>query len=342
LVVGGTCWADTFYLKNHAQIVGKIVEETESEYTVNSYGFIVKIPKSEVVQILRSDQPQPSTPEPTQPQPATPIPAEPTPAVPIIATPTPTPTQLFPQDGLPPFPTPQEPLPTPTQTGAGPIASETDMLNLKEAPLLPVILPQGKVYQVVGTNVKFRQGPAIDQPEIETFSGSTILIGIGKEAGWVHARTAVGVEGWVHETFVREMQSVPCLVTGSGVSVRESAGEVYRSIMQLRESDVVLKLDERNEWWLILYQDSIVGWCNRQYLQPLTNEALYRPKMNVVFNDEKNQPVLMNKTPVDNGLMLMTFTVRDPQIVLGGKTNLLVLYRDVELFQRPDVVYMSE
>ncbi|MGC9328314.1 MAG: SH3 domain-containing protein, partial [Candidatus Hinthialibacter sp.] len=209
-------------------------------------------------------------------------------------------------------------------------------------PLLPVVLPTGKVYQVIGAGVRFRKGPSLDYEVIDSLPGQTVLLEIEFVDNWLHAKTMSGVEGWIHPSFVRPMENLPCLVTGDRLHVREAPDDLSLSLNRLRRGEVIIKLEERGDWWFVLTGDSTVGWCSRQYLSPLENENLYRPPMRIANNSEMGMPILVERKPMAQGTQQVNLTIRDSNCVQAGKAKWVILHRDPALFSSPQMKYVSE
>ncbi len=210
-------------------------------------------------------------------------------------------------------------------------------------PLLPVVLPKGKAYQVTGAGIRFREGPSTEYPISDTLSGQAVLVGLEFQSEWLRAKTLDEEEGWIHQNFIRLMDNTPCLVTGDRLNLREAPGEVYQPLERLRKGDMVIKLDENENWFYVLYEERVAGWCSKEYLLPLTNESAYRPTMTTVVNSEVNMPVLIEKNPLSPQQMTVNLTVRDPSIVQAGKTKVIVFHEDRTLLDSGDGPnYVSE
>ncbi len=307
---GIVSYADTLLLRSGDQLIGKIISEDSEKYFVDVNGIVLEVRRSDVTSITRKDDLSGyESGEFTSPD--------------SVGDTTAT---------IPPF---GDESSFPSQT------PQTETPTLTPTPLLPVVLPQGKAYQVTGSGVRFREGPKLDYPVVSTLLSRTILIEIETAEGWLHAKTLEGVEGWIHPNFVTPMENLPCLVTGDRVNVREAPGEVYRSLGLLRKGDIVLKLEERTDWWNVLTSDSIAGWCNKEYLFPLENERIYKPKMSAVRNSDVGTPILFQSMPSSNGQQKVTFTVRDENIVVAGIAKIIVFHKDKELFERKAPLYVS-
>ncbi|MFB3788962.1 MAG: SH3 domain-containing protein [bacterium] len=312
-------WSDTVIFKNGTQAIGTILSMTDEKIVMDVFGVTTEFLRSEIVEIIRKESP----PENTTPPAVTPetVPAA-TEPVNSITPETPVPSKLVPPASVPVAP----PL-------------ENEPLQ----PLLPVLLPHGKAYQVQGSaGVRFREGPNLDSPIIAMLPGKTILLEVEIANGWLRAKTLDGKEGWIHPNFVLPLESVSCLVTGENVNIREAPGELYRPLAKLRKGEVVLKLEEQGEWWFVLSQETVSGWCNKAYLQPVTDENLIRPPMRVVNNQDAGMPILVVKRAETAETLQISFTVRDPNIVLAQKTNVLVFYRDANLFNSEKSAYVSD
>ncbi len=307
-----TC-ADTLLLQSGDQIIGNITSETDEAIVINVNGVSLIVQRSDVIKIIRKETPvddftTPSFPETIQSSTGSEI----------------IPSQIIPW--------------TPNQ---GTINSEL-IRDSTPQPLLPVILPQGKTYQVIGQGVRFRKGPSLDYDIIESLSGQSILLEIELRDNWLHAKTINGVEGWVHPGQIRALENLPCLVTGDRVHIREGADELTRSLARLRRGDVVVKLKEYGDWWFVLLNDSVAGWCSKSYLLPLTDEKIYRPAMRSTSNADSGMPIVIERKTDASGFQSIDFIVRNDDIVQSGKTNLIVFYRDPAQFTNSEMSPVSE
>lgn len=310
----GTGWTDTIYLISGEQLIGTIIREDDLTIVIDVSGVQLSVRRSDITDIIRSSVPGPTYPSPGGASEGI------RPATGSLTTPT-----------------------GPTGSTTQPFLYGSNQLEEQPLqPLLPVILPKGKIYQVTGAGVRFREGPSLDYPIINTLPGKTILIELEVIEGWLRAKTTDGVEGWIHPNFVVPMENVPCLVTGDGLQIREAPGELYRALERLKRGDLVLKLEERGDWWMVLFGESIAGWCSKEYLQPLGDESQYKTKLSVISNQEAGMPVLMQRQMDQPGMQRITCTVRDPNIVIGGKTKVLIFHRDQTLFNNPELKYVSE
>ncbi|RJP23179.1 MAG: SH3 domain-containing protein [Candidatus Omnitrophota bacterium] len=304
-----TAKADTLLLRSGDQIIGTIISEDADTYTVDVNGNLLGVRKIDVLSLTRKGESIKKETEST-----TPI------------------ESVSPDRGLQPASIDPE-----KKT----LFPSTETPSLVPRPLLPVVLPQGKAYQVTGTEVRFRQGPKLEYPVVASLLSRTILIEIEFAEGWLHAKTLEGVVGWIHPNFVNLMENLPCIITGDRVNIREAPGEVYRSVGLLRKGDLVIKLEERADWWFILTGNSTAGWCHKEYLLPLEDPNLYKPKMNVVQNGEAGSPILFQTVPASLGQQKVTFTVRDENITLAGITKVVIFHRDRTLFANSESLYVS-
>ncbi|MBN2330082.1 MAG: SH3 domain-containing protein [Candidatus Omnitrophica bacterium] len=305
------CAGDTLLLKSGDQIIGTIVSMTDQEVIVDVNGVPVSIKRADILEIVRSGE---------------------------AAGP------AFPPVSLPPVQATQEiqtPLTTPwSSTPISPAPGET--LSSLSQPLLPVVMPAGKAYQVIGAGVRFRKGPSLDYEVIDSLPGQTVLLEIEFVDNWLHAKTVDGVEGWIHPSFVRPMENIPCLVNGDRLHVREAPDELSLSLDRLRRGDVVIKLEERGDWWFILSGDSTVGWCSRQYLSPMEDQDIYLPPMRIAGNSDLGMPILVDRKPMAQGIQQVNLTIRDSNCVQAGKAKWVVLHRDPALFSSAQLKYISE
>ncbi len=318
-------WSDTLLLQSGDQIIGNIISETDETIVVNVNGVSLTLQRLDVIKIIRKEDSGKDFSIPTFPeriQSTTDSVINPSQVIPWTSNPgTATPAVI--QDSTP-------------------------------QPLLPVILPKGKTYQVIGQGVRLRKGPSLDYDIIESLSGQTILIEQEFMDNWLRAKTIYGVEGWVLAGNIRALENLPCLVTGDRLHVRESADELTRSLARLRRGDVVVKLKESGDWWFVLLNDSkansmanskadsIAGWCSKNYLLPLTDEKVYRPLMRSTSNAEIGMPILVERKIDGAGFQSIDFLVRNDDIVQSGKTKLIVFYRDADQFTNSEMSPVSE
>ncbi len=310
---------DTILLKNGDQAIGTIVAMNEQEVAIDINGTIWKVPRSDIVEIIRKEESSGTNPPAIGPETVQPA--------------TDTQTQMTPLTPL----TPVAPFTSTLVPSATPIVSES-----APQPLLPVVLPKGKAYWVIGIAGRFRKGPSLDYEIVDSLPGQTILLEIEFVENWLHAKTLTGVEGWIHPSSVQALENQPCLVTGDRVHVREAADELSRSLERLRKSDVVLKLQERGDWWFILSTNGVAGWSSKQYLSPLTDKNSYSPPMRVAGNADLGMPILVDRKPMEPGVQQVTFILRDENIAVSGKTRLIVFFSDPNLFTSENLKYVSE
>jgi len=317
LILVSVSWADTLKLRSGDQLIGTILSENQEAFTVDVNGIQVTVRRADVEYIIQNGVRRDIGGAPSVPAPAV------SSATPAAATPT-----IQPATPVPIPIKPESPTMNPT-------------LNAPLKPILPIILPQGKMYQVTGSAIRFRQGPNLNFPVVSTLSYRTPLIEIEVAEGWLHAKTLEGVEGWIHPNFVQPMGNLPCLVNGDGVNLRESPGEVYRSLTRLHRGDVVMKLEEQADWWFVLSEGAVAGWCNKQYFQPLTDTSLYKPPMTVVNNQDAGLPILLQKNPGNPGEVGVVFTIRDEKIIVAGITKIIIFHKDAGLFNNEKLTYSS-
>ncbi|MDX9754621.1 MAG: SH3 domain-containing protein [bacterium] len=346
LFLGLNGFADTLLLKNNSQLIGKILSESADEFLLDVDGVQLKVKRVDVLSVIQNNvQRDVNAPAQASVSPAT----QTVPVTETIETATDT--------GLLPIltpPTTQTEAPTSSfpvavpgtdQQSAAPVVPEptaTEEEAGSDLPLLPLSLPQGKVYQVIGAGVRFRGGPNLTYPVLDSLPSQTVLLEIEAMEGWLHARTTDGKEGWIHQNFVQPLENTPCLVIGSNLNVREAPGEVYRSLDRLRKGDVVIRLGQQGDWVYVLANATIAGYCHKDFLSPLTDEKVYRPQMAIVRNEDVGMPILVQRN--SDGLLqqVVSLTVRDEQIVLGGITKVLVLFRQKETLADPNLNYKSE
>lgn len=324
IVLLATPWmaaGDTILLKNGDQAIGTIVSMNEQEVAIDINGNIVRLLRSDIAEIIRKEESSGTTPPaivPATVQPATEIQTQ---------------TQMTPLTPL----TPVVPFSSTLVPSSTQVVSES-----APQPLLPVVLPKGKAYWVIGIAGRFRKGPSLDYEIVESLPGQTILLEIEFVDNWLHAKTLAGVEGWIHPSSVQALENQPCLVTGDRLHVREAADELSRSLERLRKGDAVLKLQERGDWWFILSTTGVAGWSSKQYLSPLMDKNSYSPPMRMVGNADLGMPILVDRKPMEPGVQQVTFILRDENIAVSGKTRLIVFFSDPNLFTSGNLKYVSE
>lgn len=316
--------ADTLLLRSGDQIIGSIAGETPDEYIVDIPGEVViqiRVRRADVIQVVRSGDVYPS---------ATPSSATPEAASAAIDASTST-TSIYPT--IPTLPPDSlQPVGDSIQTGGfttpvtAPAQAQAPDPDAA-LPLLPLALPQNNLYQVSGAGVRFREGPNLTFPIVDTLPGRTLLIEIETVDGWIHAKTTEGVTGWIHPNFVTPLPRQLFAITGDLVNVREAPGEVYRSLGRLRKNDVVIQLEERPGWRRILSGDSLAGWVSEEFLQPLDPQQAQNPRMVVIQNRDAGSPVAV-KRPMNASSPEVTFSVLDERLVIGGTTKLIVFFNN--------------
>ena len=310
-------WSDTLLLQSGDQIIGNIISETDEAIVINVNGVSLTLQRLDVIKIIRKEGPGNDFTIPTFPET-------------IKAS---TYSEINPSRIIP-------------WTSNQETSTPAVIQDSTPQPLLPVILPKGKAYQVIGQGVRLRKGSSLEHEIIESLSGQTILIELEFMDNWRHCKTIYGGEGWVLAGNTRELENLPCLVTGDRLHVRESADELTRSLARLRRGDVVVKLKEKGDWWFVLLNDSravsIAGWCSKEFLMPLTDEKVYHPPMRLTSNAEIGMPIVLERKTDTVGFQSIDFLVRNDDIVQSGKTKLIVLYRDADQFTNSEMSPVSE
>ncbi len=304
--------ADTILLKSGDQLICKIVSESEEEVLVNVNGVLFPLKRADILQIIKKDDSEGTNP-------------------------------FFDSSGNSILSATAS---APIQNSASAMSafqtSTQDIESASPQPLLPVVLPKGRTFQVTGAGVRFRKGPSLDYDIITMLPGRTLLIEMELADGWLRAMTIDGQEGWIHPNFVDPLENIPCLVLGDSLNIREAPGELYRSVGRLRRGDVVVKLRENDDWWYILHQETTAGWCNKQYLLALEDQNTYKPPMRMVYNKDAGMPILIQKIPGQPGTQHTTFTLRDPILAMNGTTKLIAFYRDKAIIENETLSYTSE
>ncbi|MEW6236056.1 MAG: SH3 domain-containing protein [Candidatus Omnitrophota bacterium] len=315
LTISSSASADTLMLSNGDQAVGTILSENAEKVVIDIRGMPVEIPSSYILYIVQNGVQRKVGEKPAGIG-----------GTILSATETAIPSNI-------------QSVTSTTTIPPGPVDSNP-------APLLPVVLPRGKAYQVTSTGISFRKGPSLEYPVISMLSGQTILIEIEFSREWLHASTLEGTEGWIHQNFIRPMENTPCLAAADQLNIREAPGEVYRSLARLQRGAVVVKMEERDEWYNVLYREDekhcVAGWCNKQYLIPLLQPNLYRPPMKLAKNSAVGMPILLQKTPLAGGLAKLSLTARDPMLTRNGIAKVIVFHKDRSLLDRDGTLYSSE
>jgi hypothetical protein len=328
-------YTDTILFKNNTQLIGKIISESAEEILLDVNGVPLRVRRVDVASISRGSGTFPTIEEiensiPTSDS----IPGQ----------------SYIPSEQTIPFVTDETQTAVPEAVFDNPILETADTAKpvveepteTKDLPILPLLLPQGRAYQVSGVGVNFRKGPNLMYPPVEKLTSRSLLIEIEKQDDWLHAKTTTGTDGWIHTNFVTPLENVPCLVTGANLNLREGPGEIYRSMERLSKGDVVMKLGEQGDFYRVLYNDSMVGFCHTEFLEPLTDASVYRPPMPIIGNEEAGSPILVMNGPEGILDQKVALTVRDDNIVLNGITKVMVLFSDKETFDDPMLNYRSE
>ncbi len=305
---------DTIYFKNNQQVIGQILSETDETVIVDVFGITSEFQKSQIESIVRDSGGQVPSDWPDSVTSATGMVTSSTPQI-----------SGFPDMGTPETPTPLE--------------EPQEEIN---QPLLPVILPPGKIYQVEGIQLKLREGPEQRYTEVATLHKRTLLIELETMGDWIHVKTTKGEQGWVHSNFVSTVSPTPVMVTGNQVRVRVNPDTIYQTVTRVNKGDVALKVEEQFEWWRVITSDIQSGWTNNQYLQPLYEENIYKPQMSTVSNQEAGMPVLLQRVPEMDEKQTVTLTVRENALTLNGMIKLMILHSNEAFFQSDALQYSSE
>lgn len=304
--------ADVFVVRPNNQIIGTLVGQNDLELVINSFGTELRIRRADLIEIIPSG----TTPPPVAPAVTSPV-------TPVVSQ-TETPTGDLQLTATPP---PLDPSQMP-----------------ETVPLLPVTLPGKAVYTVTGYGVSYRRGPSTEYETITRLQSRDLLLGLETVDDWLRARTIADppVEGWIHPSYFQPMENVPTVVDGVRVNVRELPSLMGRIVGGLNTGDMVLKLEEEGEWWHVLVDETTAGWCKAEFLEPLTNPALYRPPVQIINNRESGLPVVKEAFVNSMGQGRFLFTLRDERLVQSGKTNLLVFYPPGSDVQTEEAALTSE
>ncbi len=334
ILLSSNAFSETLLLKSGDQLIGKIISETTETVIIDVNNVPLQLRSEDIVNIIEDGVRRKVGEQPASAQESISSSTEVTPAT----------QQEDLMSGMEIPPATQDVSPEGVTEATPPDTepSDEEVDSSTPTPLLPVILPPGDVYQVTGSGIRFREGPSLDYPVVTTLPGQTLLIEIEFSDDWMRAKTLEEEEGWIHRNFIRKMENVPCLSTGNRVNVRESPGDVFRSFDRLSRGEVVVKLEEREDWFHVLTSNHIAGWTAKEYLLPLTNPNVYQPAMMVVVNSEVGMPILIDKKSADDGKVQMNLTVRDDSIIQSGKSKLLIFHKDRRFLQNDEPIYASE
>ncbi len=214
LLLASPAFADVVTLQNGKRIEGKILERNSERLLVEVEGLSVTIFLKDVADISEGE--------------ALTEPGDTDAVVPALSEPV------------------QE---TGVDTAEQPTASAGNLKhNLPFLPMLPVVLPPGRSYEVSGSTLRLRRGPGTDYEVVENLRHGSLVSEIEKSSGWLHVRVPSGAVGWVAADYVKLLNNTPVLVNANRLNLREEPGRVYRSLARLRKGEVGLLLADNSAW----------------------------------------------------------------------------------------------
>ncbi len=298
-------WSEVIHLKDGDRISGSIVKQNDREIVINVGGVEVTIPVSQVAEITGL-QPTPT----------------PTPAV---------------SPSLPPFfqstidfesPLDAPSLPLPAVVG------DVTSATVEDLPILPVVLPSGKTYQIKGSAVRFRDGPGLDYDVVDSLIRGTLLTSIETVADWVHARTIDGLEGWLHTDYLEPMANIPVIVRVDRLNLRDGPGTAYRTVQRLRQGDILMLLDEQGDWWRVQSSNARVGWCSKEHLTKVDSlETICPPLV-----EKPAGAVSLSRAALPMGTaQRLTLSTADERFVVRGLTKVIAFHRDASTLLNTDL-----
>lgn len=221
-------------------------------------------------------------------------------------------------------------------------AIESPGHNLPFLPMLPVILPPGRSYEVEGSSLRLREGPGTDYEVVENLRHGSLVSEIEKSSGWLHVRVPSGAVGWVASDYVKLLDNTPVLVNANRLNLREEPGRVYRSLTRLRKGEVGLLLADNSAWSRVQFGMNRIGWCSSEYLVKIEDIAVVRPPL-VPREASANPYVVLKLTPSsETGKSELTFEVTDDTLVEAGLTKIVAFVDDLALLEEPKIHWTGD
>ncbi len=307
IVVFGSlgAWSEVIHLKDGDRISGSIVKQDDRELVINVGGVEVTIPVSQVAEITGL-QPTPT----------------PTPAV---------------SPSLPPFFQSTIDFESPLETSSLPlpaVVGDVTSATVEDLPILPVVLPSGKSYQIKGSAVRFRDGPGLDYDVVDSLIRGTLLTSVETVADWVHARTIDGLEGWLHTDYLEPMANIPVVARVDRLNLRDGPGTAYRSIQRLRQGDILMLLNEQGDWWRVQSSSAKVGWCSKEHLTRVDSLEAICP----VLVEKPAGGVSLSRAASPVGIaQRVTLGTVDERFVVRGLTKVVAFHRDASTLASADL-----
>ena len=121
------------------------------------------------------------------------------------------------------------------------------------------------------SKVNLRAGAGSSTAVITSLKNATKVSVLGKNGSWYLISTASGMQGFMHEKYIKTSASstVNARVTGSAVNMRYSPSASSGRVTTLIKGTVVKVLDTSNsKWWLVQYS-SYTGYMYSAYLKKI-------------------------------------------------------------------------
>lgn len=220
------------------------------------------------------------------------------------------------------------------QTEAIPLTSELPFL-----PLLPVVIPPGRVFQVESVGLRIRRGPGQAYDAIDNLERGTMLEEIETDSGWLHGRLMDGTEGWVSLDHVEALAEVPVMVTADRLNMREGPGRYYKAVGRLYKGQLgkrFKQMEEDGGWSQIRMGRNRLGWVSTKYLIEVGNIEPLLPPLTLRTGDADSY-VKCKKIGET-----LEFEVSADDLLQAGIAKIVALVRDKTLPVEPETAWRGE
>lgn len=221
--------------------------------------------------------------------------------------------------------------PTPTPGEGGPatgVAGEEAPFP-GEQPLIPMLLPLDRFRLVTGSVVNFRSGPGTTSERVASLARGAVLIELEQDDAWLHGRTEDGVKGWIATEYTRKANATVAVATGDRLNIRGGPGLDKQVTGQLRRGQIVMVIDQQDEWAHIRDLEGRFGWAAAGYLRTIRDLGAVRPAIaemsTAAAESFLSEGFAANWSDGEGGWKHLGMTVANDALVRNGVAVLLLL-----------------
>ncbi|MBO8155968.1 MAG: SH3 domain-containing protein [Bacillaceae bacterium] len=130
--------------------------------------------------------------------------------------------------------------------------------------------------KITGDHLRVRTGPGLDNEIIDHVNNGEVYSYISAEDNWVKIQLSDDQAGWVHKDYVvinqqeqevQHSENVTYIVNVNILNVRNSPGTDSDLADQLSYGTKVVKLEEKDEWFKVQYDQNKEGWVASWFLR---------------------------------------------------------------------------